>query len=238
MSETTHEQCGMKIKDSGTRRDFGTGSVRDAATGKGRMDLMPMNFLVSFTHGNAAQRVSDHLATYYPTGVVFPRRSALRHMACFMRGEGQMHLFYAAVLLLEALGRDDEEERTYGEQVPGVTVPNWEGLLKVSKLYEAGCLKYGDRNWEKGQPIHVYIDSAMRHLVKDIARHVDEDHRVAACWNVLCALETLEWVAHGELPVALLDGLPARVKTPLLESFAEFRRESPVAPDGKFEYAP
>jgi hypothetical protein len=29
------------IKDSGNRRDFGTGAVRDAAAGKGRFDLLP-----------------------------------------------------------------------------------------------------------------------------------------------------------------------------------------------------
>lgn len=30
------------LKDSGTRRGFGTGAVRDAATGKGRFDLLPL----------------------------------------------------------------------------------------------------------------------------------------------------------------------------------------------------
>lgn len=29
------------IKDSGERREFGTGAVRDMATGKGRFDLLP-----------------------------------------------------------------------------------------------------------------------------------------------------------------------------------------------------
>jgi hypothetical protein len=29
------------IKDSGERRDFGTGAVRDMASGKGRFDLVP-----------------------------------------------------------------------------------------------------------------------------------------------------------------------------------------------------
>jgi hypothetical protein len=32
----------MEIKDSGARRDFGTGAVRDIAEGKGRCDLLPL----------------------------------------------------------------------------------------------------------------------------------------------------------------------------------------------------
>lgn len=35
----------MKIKDSGSRRTFGTGAVRDMAEGKGRCDLMPLEEL-------------------------------------------------------------------------------------------------------------------------------------------------------------------------------------------------
>ncbi len=31
------------LKDSGARRDFGTGAVRDVAEGKGRCDLLPMD---------------------------------------------------------------------------------------------------------------------------------------------------------------------------------------------------
>jgi hypothetical protein len=34
-----------KIKDSGTRRDFGTGAVRDCSSGKGRFDLLPPTVL-------------------------------------------------------------------------------------------------------------------------------------------------------------------------------------------------
>lgn len=33
----------MEIKDSGERREFDTGAVRDMAEGKGRFDLMPMD---------------------------------------------------------------------------------------------------------------------------------------------------------------------------------------------------
>lgn len=32
-----------ELKDSGARREAGTGSVRDVAEGKGRVDLMPLD---------------------------------------------------------------------------------------------------------------------------------------------------------------------------------------------------
>lgn len=35
----------MKLKDSGSRRDFETGTVRDAADGKGRCDLLPLGVI-------------------------------------------------------------------------------------------------------------------------------------------------------------------------------------------------
>jgi len=28
----------------------------------------------------------------------------------------------------------------------------------LARIYETGCLKYGDRNWEKGIPINRYLD--------------------------------------------------------------------------------
>ena len=35
----------MELKDSGTRREFETGAVRDICEGKGRCDLLPMDVI-------------------------------------------------------------------------------------------------------------------------------------------------------------------------------------------------
>ncbi len=61
-------------------------------------------------------------------------------------------------------------------------------LLRLAKHYEEGSKKYGDRNWEKGQPISVLIDSGMRHLLKYMDGQMDEDHLTAATWNLLGAM--------------------------------------------------
>lgn len=64
-------------------------------------------------------------------------------------------------------------------------------LMRLARHYEAGSLKYGDRNWEKGIPCHSYADSAMRHIVKYMDGWKDEDHLIAAIWN-LCGLAWTE----------------------------------------------
>ena len=64
-------------------------------------------------------------------------------------------------------------------------------LLRLARHYESGCQKYGERNWENGIPCHSYADSAMRHLVKYLDGWTDEDHLIAAIWN-LCGLAWTE----------------------------------------------
>ena len=65
-------------------------------------------------------------------------------------------------------------------------------LLRLSKYYETGCSTHGERNWEKGIPMHSFLDSAMRHLVKYMDGWTDEDHLCAAAWNIMSAMWTEE----------------------------------------------
>jgi hypothetical protein len=102
-----------KIKDSGPRREFKTGAVRDMEEGKGRCDLLPPF-----------------------------------------------------------------------------------ALLRLARHFENGAKKYGDRNWEKGVPINSFVDSALRHTFKYMAGMDDEDHLVAAAWNLMCALEIEEKLGY------------------------------------------
>lgn len=63
-------------------------------------------------------------------------------------------------------------------------------MLEVSIHYEDGCEKYGERNWEKGIPLHCYIDSGVRHYLKYLRGDEDEPHDRAFLWNMLGALWT------------------------------------------------
>lgn len=65
-------------------------------------------------------------------------------------------------------------------------------LLEVSKQYEEGALKYAERNWEKGIPLHRYIDSGVRHYLKFLRGDTDEPHDRAFIWNMLGAIWTHE----------------------------------------------
>lgn len=63
-------------------------------------------------------------------------------------------------------------------------------LLRVSRQMEGALAEHEERNWERGIPMHSFLDSAMRHLFKYMDGWDDEDHLAAAATNVLMALWT------------------------------------------------
>lgn len=75
----------------------------------------------------------------------------------------------------------------------------------MAKQLEAGAVKYGERNWELGQPLSWYADSGMRHWGKHMAGYRDERHDVAAAWNVLSFIDTVVRIEEGLLPLSLDD---------------------------------
>jgi hypothetical protein len=87
-----------ELKDSGTRRKFETGAVRDCASGKGRMDLLPMRTLIRL-----AQHFEDGAVKYgddnWRKGI--PLRcfadSALRHLCKHMIGQRDEPHLVAAI---------------------------------------------------------------------------------------------------------------------------------------------
>ena len=64
----------------------------------------------------------------------------------------------------------------------------WEAIHELAKHCEEGALKYGERNCEKGIPIHSLIDSAFRHLSCYMQGMKDESHLRAAMWNIAFAI--------------------------------------------------
>lgn len=141
----------MEILDSGNRREFESGAVRDIAEGKGRCDLLPL-IEVGALLGNDS--ILKNIGEYVESG--FP---------CYLN-------------------------RAIGE----FTVKrNWDlstAMIEVSKHYEDGANKYAERNWEKGIPLHCYIDSGVRHYLKYLRGDTDERHDRAFIWNLLGALWT------------------------------------------------
>ena len=78
-------------------------------------------------------------------------------------------------------------------------------LRRLAQHYENGARKYAARNWEKGQPLGRYIDSAFRHLISVLEGKTDEDHASAVSWNMFAYIHTLEGIKAGRLPKELDD---------------------------------
>lgn len=159
--EWEKKSMGETVKDSGARRSFDTGAVRDIAEGKGRCDLLPLDVLAKMFGVDEAADIFNQINIYVRTGNV---DSLYRAIVSFMDN------------FTNSRGTND-----YGD---------W--MLDVAKHYEAGAAKYAERNWEKGIPLHCYIDSGVRHYLKFRAGWDDEMHDRAFLWNMLCAIWTHE----------------------------------------------
>ncbi len=72
-------------------------------------------------------------------------------------------------------------------------------LERLAIVYEKGAAKYGDRNWEKGQPLTRYLNSAMRHINKWRRGLRDEDHLAQAAWNLFAYIHTEQMINEGKL---------------------------------------
>ena len=68
------------------------------------------------------------------------------------------------------------------------SLPN-NAILRLSKHYENGAVKYGRWNYTKGINVSSFMDSALRHIFKYMDGWDDEDHLSAAAFNILGAME-------------------------------------------------
>lgn len=96
--------------------------------------------------------------------------------------------------------RDTQEGKGRYDLIPPIVEE------RLAKHYESGAKKYGDNNFRLGMPVTRYIDSARRHLNKYRCGLYDEDHLIAAIWNIAAIIETEKLVELGFLPKELLDG--------------------------------
>jgi len=138
------------LKDSGARREFESGAVRDVSEGKGRCDLLPLSII--------GKRFNDHVLT---------------NIDMYIRHGTPAWLWEAIECFCGDRGWD-----------------LYTGLLEASKQYEDGAKKYDERNWERGIPVHCFIDSGVRHYLKHRRGDTDEPHDRAFLWNMLGAIWT------------------------------------------------
>lgn len=185
-----------EIKSSGEKREFTTGSHRDASTGKGRMDLLPASSVLKVmatTTDLEKGLLMGHSKSFQYSDYL---ESALTSALHYMKGDTDKdYLVLAARAAIIATGSFESLEATDEDKAKDVNNPIQcfaFGLKQLSKHYEAGAIKYGENNWQLGQPMSVLMDSGMRHNAKAIAEITDEPHCRAAAWNYLCAIWTEE----------------------------------------------
>ena len=145
------------IKDSGERREFETGAVRDIQEGKGRCDLMPLDVVAEYLTFNGTEN------------------PLLMNIYKFQQTKDIEHLFVALDYFNEMHWKDNKTM-----------------LLEVAVHFEEGAKKYGEYNWQKGIPVHCYIDSAVRHYLEWLRGDEDESHDRAFVWNILCCIWTVK----------------------------------------------
>lgn len=143
------------LKDSGERRKFDSGAVRDIQIGKGRCDLLPLREVGHSFRNPECELLFTYLSKFMDTGNVEYLYGAV---------ESFMHTQY-------------EDDYT--------------PILELSKHLESGALKYGEHNWEKGIPLHSFIDSGIRHLLQYFRGDTDDPHSRAFIWNMYCAIWTI-----------------------------------------------
>lgn len=144
------------LLDSGNRRQFDSGAVRDVREGKGRCDLLPLDVICNMIDDSTLRKIVYQI-----------------HLFMHSSSHSTAYLFSAVDLFCQHRGWT-----------------KFEAVLEVSKQYEDGAKKYGEHNWEKGIPIHCYIDSGVRHLMKYADGMTDEPHDRAFVWNMIGAIWT------------------------------------------------
>jgi hypothetical protein len=117
-----------ELKDSGARREFGTGAVRDIAEGKGRCDLLPLDIIGKHTHDNVL--ISMH--SYIRDGNTLSLWNAIMAFVdrCIGANTGD---FYTA--LLEASKQYEDGARKYSDR-------NWEKGINVHCFIDSGVRHY------------------------------------------------------------------------------------------------
>lgn len=111
------------IKDSGTRREFETGAVRDCTEGKGRCDLMPLDVVAEV----ADDEILEDIASYVDTGIDMFLKNALERFA----------RVYDSIydMMLDVSIHFEEGAKKYGEY-------NWQKGIPESSYIDSAVRHY------------------------------------------------------------------------------------------------
>ena len=162
-----------EIKDSGNRREFSTGVVRDMAEGKGRCDLLPLDVISDLFLESKCEK-------YERVNIILNYlNSALEIWKGELLSWDSNRLDCVVDFLYDAL-------KEFLKQSDFADIPTM--VLELSVHFEQGASKYTENNWKRGIPVNCYIDSAIRHYLKWLRGDTDERHDRAFVWNIVCCI--------------------------------------------------
>ncbi len=176
-----------KVKDSGKRQAFSTGSQRDTAEGKGTPHLFP---------GEALNIVLNYRGDSRHLGEKVILQDIHYIMNDFTSLVESKEDSYKMIVNIASLTFDLIEVREGSYSAP---------FRRLAVHYQNGAKKYLPNNWRKGQPISRYFDSAYRHLLAILDKKEDEDHEAALLWNLTAIIQTRKDIERGILPEELND---------------------------------
>ena len=166
-----------EIKDSGNRREFSTGAVRDMADGKGRCDLLPLDVISDLF-------VELKCEKYERVNIILNYlNSALEIWKGELLSWDSNRMDCVVDFLYDAL-------KEFLKQSDFADIPTM--VLELSVHFEQGANKYTEDNWKRGIPVNCYIDSAIRHYLKWLRGDTDERHDRAFVWNIVCCIWEVE----------------------------------------------
>jgi hypothetical protein len=124
------------ILDSGNRREFDTGAVRDIQEGKGRCDLLPLDVVTEcysrYFHNESTAAVFANIALFVNTGLVDHLYTALDAFAGFDEW---------STLFLEVSKHFEEGAKKYGEH-------NWQKGIPTHCYIDSAVRHY--LKWLRG----------------------------------------------------------------------------------------
>ena len=184
------------VKDSGDRREFASGAVRDMQKGKGRCDLLPLAELATLIDNMDIKK--DYIQTIisfddHPESWIFRHFNNAINALNAAKNSNDKEIEKISYEIIDSLYMALEIFLVRFYRYPEANINNiiYSAILDLAKHFEAGASKYGDNNWRKGIPINVFIDSAIRHFCKFMRGDTDEPHDIAFMWNVVCCIWTI-----------------------------------------------
>lgn len=164
-----------EIKMDGKEHKFGE-ATRYTKDGKGRFDLIPVESVLALI--NDIRRMPDEISGL--------DENMNAHILCSAFKE-----CYGIAIGYMMITKYGDYSRTYDStNIIRFLLPKM--LAELAVHFQKGAEKYGAHNCEKGIPLWSFRDSGLRHMCQWLDGKNDENHFIAAIWNFMMAMWTIE----------------------------------------------